>query len=926
MLPQYIVLDFETFYDKDYSLRKMTPVEYILDPRFECIGCSVTEGDDGASVFLEEDALRAYLLGKRDAQKRGGTLVVISHNALFDMCLLAWRFGIVPDLMIDTLGIARAKVNAFTGSVSLAAVAKHLGLGAKGDTIGKVVGLHKADIKAAGLWDAYSRYACNDGDLCREIWKRFRRDFPKDELLVMDMVLRMAVTPRFKLDQSLLAEHLAKVRADKQTLLARTGLMTRDDLMSDEKFAAALRSLGVDPGTKTSPKTGKETYAFAKTDPFMADLDEHESPDVQALAAARLGFKSTGEETRTQRLLAIAQLTWPGNLGTGWMPVPLKYSGAHTHRLSGDWSINAQNLGRGSPIRSSLEAPDGYVVVVADASQIEARLVAWQAGQDDLVDAFAKGRDVYSEFAGQKVYFRAVSKETPKERFVGKTCLAEGTLVYTDQGLVPIEKVTTAHRVWDGEEWVCHKGAVSNGLKPTLPLCGIWLTPDHRVWSGTRWWEAQSLERDANILSQALATAAASSPSRVTCGVAGAGSTPSSCSATADATNTPSTHTISRISKALAAMLAPSVQAVRNGIGCIPKPCLTTRTARAFSTASRPRSGGVTFRPLPRSNTMAGAESESIKSGATTGRPSSATCRPFPAGTIRASKWIGATPTGTTNPATFGSPPVRSTWPTDEGSKTSRRRLPVYDICSAGPRHRFMVQTEAGPLIVHNCILGLGYGMGAPKFQASIISQSRLVLGQTLEMPDAEAKRIVKAYRDGYAKIPAAWKTLDQLIPRIAHGNPNEYFGPCLFKHQEVVLPNGLSLYYPKLTQEVTPRGSQWVFKNGRRIKFLWGGTFLENLTQSLARICNFEAALRLRKEYPRFRLAHQVHDELIYVVPGRVEVEQLPNGKTKTHVFGPAKEFLQAVIEILSTPPAWGPGIPLAAEGDAGPTYGACK
>ena len=926
MLPQYIVLDFETFYDKDYSLRKMTPVEYILDPRFECIGCSVTEGDDGVSVFLEEDELRGYLLGKREAQKRGGNLVVISHNALFDMCLLAWRFGILPDLMIDTMGIARAKVNAFTGSVSLASVAQHLGLGVKGDTLGKVAGLHKADIKAAGLWGAYSRYACNDGDLCRDIWKRFRGDFPKDELLVMDMVLRMAVTPRFKLDQGLLAEHLAKVRADKRTLLARTGLTTRDDLMSDDKFAAALHSLGVEPGTKTSPKTGKETYAFAKTDPFMADLDEHENPDVQALAAARLGFKSTGEETRTQRLLSIARLTWPGDLGTGWMPVPLKYSGAHTHRLSGDWSINAQNLGRGSPIRFSLEAPDGYVVVVADASQIEARLVAWQAGQDDLVDAFAKGRDVYSEFAGQKVYFRTVSKETPKERFVGKTCLAEGTLVYTDQGLVPIERVTPQHRIWDGEEWVGHKGTISNGSKPTLPLCGIWLTPDHLVWSGTQWREAQSLERDAGILSQALATAAASLPSPVTCGVAVGGSGASSSDATVGVPNTRSIRITSRISRALVATYARKKRHGKRGIGPTLKRWPTTGTERAFSIASHPPSPAATSRHAASSSTMVVEASASIPSGVTTGRASSATCRPFLAGTTRASKWIGGTPTGTTNPATSGLPPVRSTWPTGEGSKTSRRRLPVYDICSAGPRHRFMVQTEAGPLIVHNCVLGLGYGMGAPKFQASIISQSRLVLGQALEMPDDEAKRIVKAYRDGYAKIPAAWKTLDALIPRMAHGNPNAYFGPCLVKHQEVVLPNGLSLYYPKLTQEVTPRGSQWVFRNGRRIKFLWGGTFLENLTQALARICNFEAALRLHKEYPRFRLAHQVHDELIYVVPGRIEVEPLPNGKTKTHVFGPAKEFLQAVITVLSTPPAWGPDIPLAAEGDAGPNYGACK
>lgn len=630
MLPQYSVLDFESFYSSDYSLRKMTPVEYILDPRFECIGCSITEGDDGASYFVEEDEFRSYLRGKRDAQRRGEKFIVISHNALFDMCLLAWRFGVVPDLMIDTLGIARAKVNAFTGSVSLANVAKHLGIGVKGDTIGKVIGMRKADIKAAGLWDAYARYACNDGDLCREIWKRFRKDFPPQELLVMDMVLRMAVTPRFTLDQDLLAQHLAKVQADKQTLLARTGIMSKDDLMSNDKFAEALRLLGVEPGTKPSPANPeKHTYAFAKTDPFMVELDEHDNPDVQALAAARLGFKSTGEETRTQRLLTISQLTWPGNLGSGWMPVPLKYSGAHTHRLSGDWSLNLQNLGRGSPLRSALAAPPGYKVAVADASQIEARITPWLSGQDDLVEAFRQKRDIYCEFAGEHVYHRPLNKKDhPKERFIGKTA-----------------------------------------------------------------------------------------------------------------------------------------------------------------------------------------------------------------------------------------------------------------------------------------ILGLGFGMGKPKFRVSVMNGSRSQLGEEIDLGEAGASQVVDGYRKGYAKIPAAWRALDELIPRMAMGNPNCDFGPCRIRHNEVILPNGLSLYYPKLTQEVTPRGGQWVFKNGKRTKFLWGGTFMENLVQALARLCNFEAALKMRKLYPRIRLAHQVHDELIYVVPERM-----------------AEQFLADLIGCLSEPPPWAAGLPLAAEGDVGDTYGACK
>ena len=96
-----IVLDFETYYDSEYSLRKMTPVEYIFDPRFEVIGCAVKIGDD-RTTWMSEQELNVFLMGLPEK------VIMISHNALFDMCILAWKFGYIPDLMIDTLGMARA--------------------------------------------------------------------------------------------------------------------------------------------------------------------------------------------------------------------------------------------------------------------------------------------------------------------------------------------------------------------------------------------------------------------------------------------------------------------------------------------------------------------------------------------------------------------------------------------------------------------------------------------------------------------------------------------------------------------------------------------------------------------------------------------------------------------------------------------------
>ena len=412
-----ITLDFETYYDNEFSLRKMTPVEYILDPRFEIIGCAVK--DDDFSRWMEEDELRAYL---KTLPER---VTVVSHNALFDMCILAWRLNYVPTIMADTLGMARAWLGHKLKSLSLANVALHYGIGAKGDTVHKVVGMSAAAIKASGLYEEYTRYACNDADLCYTIYRRMiGQGFPVRELLVQDTVLRCAVQPRFVLDETLLAEHLHATLASKQDLLARCGMNSRDDLMSNDKFAAALTALGVDPPTKISLTTGKETYAFAKTDPAFIELEEHDNPEVQALVSARLGVKSTIEETRTKRLINIARLEWPDGR-RGVLPMALRYSGAHTHRLSGDWKLNMQNLpSRGNnKIRSAIKAPPDHKVIAPDASQIEARLAAWFCGAQSMVTAFANGEDIYSSFASE-VFGYEVKKETHKvERFIGKTAV-----------------------------------------------------------------------------------------------------------------------------------------------------------------------------------------------------------------------------------------------------------------------------------------------------------------------------------------------------------------------------------------------------------------------------------------------------------------------------------------------------------------------
>ena len=404
--------DFETYYDDVYSLRKMTPIEYILSPQFEALGCAFID-EGGATVWVDGPDLPDHF---RDIDWSNTTF--ISHNALFDALILSFHYGIKPAKYGCTLSMARNWIAHQVRSVSLASCAERYGLPAKMDTLARTKGVNFHQLsRDPALHMEVKKYGIDDVGKCKFLYDTFMADgFPETELDVIDWVIRMAAQPQLEIDRTVVAEHLNEVLQHKQLLLANAGMDNRDNLMRDDALAGLLNILGVDPAPrKISKTTGKEQWAFAKTDKEFTALLEHPSPDVQALVAARLGHKSTLEQTRAERFLTISNITRA-------FPVPLKYSGAHTHRFSGDWQLNLQNLANGSKLRNALRAPKGYAVVSVDASQIEARLNATLSGEKWLVDAFASGQDIYCQFGGA-IYNRPITKKNKDERLVGKIAM-----------------------------------------------------------------------------------------------------------------------------------------------------------------------------------------------------------------------------------------------------------------------------------------------------------------------------------------------------------------------------------------------------------------------------------------------------------------------------------------------------------------------
>lgn len=425
---QITTIDFETYYDKDYSLSKLTTEAYIRDPRFEVILVGVlTEG----SSHVMSPATFTEWAKDIDWSKQ----TVLCHHTHFDGAILSWKFGIKPGLWLDTLSMARAVLGGYTKYYSLGKLAEIFGL-QKGDEVIRAIGKHRKDFSSEE-YNAYSNYCINDCKITRELFSYFMvgwrakfvatmGKFPNTELKLIDRIIRMFTEPTCYLDSYMLQDYYTSLilkREDMLVSIAKELNVTPEnvakEIRSSNKFASLLKERGVIPPTKSSPADpDTQIYAFAKTDKDFITLLEHSDEVVQELVATRLQLKSTLNQTRAKAMLDMSH--------RGAVPIYYKFSGAdQTHRLSGGDKTNFQNLPREGILRNTICAPPGHVVVVVDSSNIEARVVDTLALQNDMVEVYKKndrgeGRDVYCYMASE-YYGRKITKKDKKERQFGKT-------------------------------------------------------------------------------------------------------------------------------------------------------------------------------------------------------------------------------------------------------------------------------------------------------------------------------------------------------------------------------------------------------------------------------------------------------------------------------------------------------------------------
>ena len=409
---EIFILDFESFFSDDYTLKKLSTEAYIRDFRFEAHGVAVKRLSTNQSIWVPKPALKAFFNAYRSLLNRSA---IICHHSQFDGLILSHHYDIRPAFWYCTLCMARLELGNHL-SASLDKVREFFGLPFKRTPYHIFKGQHWEDLSPhdqqqigeGAIDEVESIGQISQGFLLGNAQKRVF-PFPREELYLIDQTIRMFTEPVLIGDKKLLMNIWEEEEANKARRLELLDV-NDDDLQSPGRFTKLLEDAGVEIEYKTG-KNDNLIPAFAKTDDFMQDLLEDEDDYVRGLVEARLALKSTALQTRAETIFNMAV--------RGALCVYLRYCGALTTRWAGGDRTNYQNLKRRHRIRQHVQAPEGYAIYVPDQSQIECRLLNYLAKQEDVVERFRRKEDPYI-FIASKFYRRPITKEDEAERGMGK--------------------------------------------------------------------------------------------------------------------------------------------------------------------------------------------------------------------------------------------------------------------------------------------------------------------------------------------------------------------------------------------------------------------------------------------------------------------------------------------------------------------------
>ena len=573
-------------------------------------------------------------------------------------------------------------------------------------------------------------------------------------------------------------------------------------------------------------------------------------------------------------------------------------------------------------IRTAFVPKKGSIFLQADFSAIEARVLSWFAGEAWRTDLFIRGGDIYCQSASEMFHVPVVKNGINGElRQKGKVaelaCIAEGSPVLTDRGLIPIEKVCLTDKVWDGENWVTHEGVIYKGEREVIEYEGLTATPDHLVWVegkpepirfgiaaacgahlvqtgdggrairlGENYQPGKKMEQELESLlcadsvpgmwNGAVATTEQSAKRNFK-GMSAVFSAEDDSEMAGQKTD--SGKTTLRESKR---SRIPQLRRKRN----------------PFRFSKYNGSGSLSYSGIRASGQVYGDRPHRYEQGLCTWKSSvcgsqNELCESTQKRTFRIFTGILAVlPISRHQKVIAGTDKGRDyqgcgNCGMGEAEKLADHQCTarLYDIRNAGPHHRFTVSN----CLVHNC--GYGGGVGALK------AMGALEMGLTEE----ELQPLVTAWRNANPNIVRFWWSVDKAAMEAVKKKTTVVFNNLTFAYQSgflfITLPSGRRLAYAKprigknqfdsdaITYEGVGTAKKWERQE------TYGPKLVENIVQGTSRDILCYAMKNLKDE----RICMHIHDEL--VIEG--------NGS------------LERICEIMGQTPPWAEGLVLRADGD---------
>lgn len=833
----YIALDFETFFNDDITLRKLNYSAY----------CHVTTPE---IVALVNDATQLVTENMGPALNTidWTNTTLIGHNLLFDALILKHHFGIQAASYADTLSMARALYP--SRKHDLGSLARQFNLPAKGNALFKNKHYHELTPEQQ---TAYKEYCLNDAIISWQLYHIFENEFKEYEL--MDHTIKLWLNPQLILDPVAIQAALIEDAELKATLLAQHNIAEKD-IRSDKIFSTILTHMGYTPPQQFSDKQQKFIPSFSKTSEAFQTFAE-ENPELEDLLALKRRVNSNIKQTRSERLLATAALH------NSHIPVAYNYHGAFTGRfcLTGD-----------------------TVITILDC--------------DGVIKP------------------------------------------------IPLNRLRKADRVWDSEQFVSHDGLLDQGLHYVIHYDGITGTPNHRVFVEelSTLVELQEAKKHGYKLKKAGHCSSKPERSRITwvydilnCGpqcrfVANGKLVSNSGANRLNLQNLPRgsllrkaitappgySLVVSDMAQIEARVLAwlAGEQAIldiftrKDDLYCevaskiFGRPITKADKDERFvgkclgpSTIVLTHNGWCHIQDVQLTDKLwDGLEWVSHQGLKAQGVQFVWSCYGLEATAshlfLTAEGWAPWEDL-IKRPKLFRSALCDINTPPYKELSFERHAYwdshPTYDLLSAGPRNRFTIWSHQGPVIVHNsAALGLGYGMGATKFQLYCKLQGR-------DLSTEFCNSVVQTYRNTFFRIPALWANMGNAIYNLTQPQttPLSYL---TFHNNTIILPSGRFLRYEGLRYVDT----SWHLIDGKKV---YGAKLVEHVSQAVARDILCEKILTIPN------VVMHTHDEIIALIPDQ-ELD----------------EFTQFVHHTMITPPTWAPTLPLNAETHNGKIYGDIK